>query len=46
MHRVTESDCVKSIYTTNVFLLYYWGGDVDCYYLAKDKENHYVEILI
>ena len=37
----------------DVFLLYYWEGDNDCYYLTKDINqflliliNHYVEILI
>ena len=32
---VIEYDCGKSIYMNNIFLLYYWGNDNDCYYLTE-----------
>ena len=35
MRWVIEYDCGKSIYMNDVFILYYWGGDNDCYYLTK-----------
>ena len=48
-----EYDCGKSIYMNDVFLLYYWGGDNDCYNLTKETKqflliliNQYVEILL
>ena len=48
-----EYDCGKSVYMNDVFLLYYWRGGNDCYYLTKDNKqflliliNHYVKTLI
>ena len=37
---IIEYDCDygKSIYMNDVFLLYYWRGGNDCYYLTKDTK--------
>ena len=36
---VIEYDCGKSIYMNDIFLLYHWGGDNDCYYLTKNTKQ-------
>ena len=39
MRGAIEYDCGKSIYINDVFLLYYCGGDNDCYYLTRDNKQ-------